>query len=315
MNSMFFNPEIKNRFLNSLEDSGTRRTYKSILMKCTEAERFHNKDVCNFNQEEYVDLLFNFNARSLASIATHNSTISSYIEYAIDSGFADPNRLVDNVAQMFSRQELLQFVRADAMERQYLNSEELDDFVNFCYNAQDAALIQVVREGVRGSSGDELIGLRIQDIDIQQGILHLRGKSGERELKVGGDTVDLLVQAHNQRQYWKRNGESTNKKSGFVYLPEVDYVFKPTGQKRLEPVNYQILRRRLSTLAEWHNNPFLTVTNIWKSGMIEYGRKIKRENNLKELSVRHYEMISEKYGRSIDSAYWLKCDIGLFIDG
>lgn len=317
MSVELYNPDVKNRFLATQESEGTRYVYRSVLVKCAVTERFYSKDVCNFTYEEYTQLLYSFNAKSPNSITTYNSIVSSYIEYANKIGFSDPDRLVDNVAKMFTRQDLLQFIRADAMEYQYLNSDELDEFVNFCANEQDAALIQAIREGVRGVSGDELLNLRIQDIDVSNCILHLRGKNGERKLKVGQKTIDLLVSAHRQEKYWKRNGESTNKKVGFAYLPHTDFIFKPTGQYRTEPATYQILRRRLSALAEWHDNAFLNITNVWKSGMIEYGQQIKKENDLDHLTVRHYEEISERYGRTNtpENASALKMEIGMYIDG
>lgn len=311
--SELYNPEVKENFLKS-QSPNSYKVYHRVLTKIAVSERFYDKDVSSFIPEEYTELLHSLNASSPNSIATQHSVIHNYIKFAVENGGASPNRLVDNVAAMFTNEELEQFIRADARENQILTSDELDEFVAFCYNEQDAALIQALREGIKGTGGEELINLKIQDININERTVNLHSVDGDRTLKVDYETIKLLLEAHRQDKYWRKNGESTSKKSKHLYLSPTDHIFKPTGQ-RLEPVNYQILRRRLKTLADWHGNSFLNVTNVWMSGAAEYGRKLMMEYNVEQLETKHYEMICKKYGIDPVRSSYVRRSIGAYIDG
>lgn len=313
MNELY-NPEVKENFLKS-QSPNSYKVYHRVLAKIAVSERFYGKDVSSFIPEEYTELLHSLNASSPNSIATQHSVIHNYIKFAVENGGASPNRLVDNVAAMFTNEELEQFIRADARENQILTSDELDEFVDFCYNEQDAALVQALREGIKGIGSAELINLKICDIDAANKTVQLHDRNASRTLEISPKAIDLLLEAHHQEKYWRRNGESTSKKSTYFYLPQTEYVFKPNGQHRMEPVNAQILRRRLNTLANWHGNPFLNVTNVWKSGAAEYGRQLMKEYGVDVLETRHYEMICERYGINPARTSSIRQSIGEYIDG
>lgn len=297
-NLRLYNEEIKLRFLERYPKN-TARVYHRVLSKCAPSEQFYNKDVCNFTIDEYTWLLKDLNAKSSNSIKTQNSAIKTYIDFANYVKFSDPNKLVLNVATMFKSKQLLQFVRADARERKYLDSEELDEFVEFCANEQDSALIQALREGIKGLEGDELINLKPEHINAERKEIQLFGENGNRVITVRDNrTIELLMAAYNQEIYLRKNGESTNKNSPHYYLPNTPYIFKPTGRDRVEPANYQILRRRLKSVAKWYGNPFLTITNILKAGAIEYTQQMMAEKQISasELTTTDYEKICIRYG-------------------
>lgn len=317
----FYNSNEKRRFLEQYQDS-TAYVYGSVLAKISESERFYNKDVSSFTVEEYTRLLQSLNARSYSSIMTQHSAIRRYIDFAIKINFADPNRFLTapdgttspNIANMFTPQDLMKFLRGDAREQQYLTSEELDEFIEFCANAQDAALIQALRAGIKGIKSEELINLQIHDINTLEQYVELHDSNGERLLNVDSKTINLLLEADKQKKYLRKNGESTHRHSNAFYLPETPYVFKPTGRKNVkQPVNDQILRRRLASLANLYGNPFLNITNIWTSGMIEYGQKLKKQHG--KLTLQHYEEMCRKYGRPVDSASIVRTSLGKYIEG
>lgn len=317
----FYNPNEKKRFLERYQER-TAQVYGMALAKCATSERFYGKDVSEFTYEEYVHLLQSLNARSYSSIMSQHSAIRQYIEFAIKINFANPNRLLAapdgkfsaNVANLFKPDDLMQFLRADAREQQYLTSEELDEFIEFCANAQDAALIQALRAGIKGIRSEELINLQIHDINTLEQYVELRDSNGERLLNVDRKTINLLLEADKQKKYLRKNGESTHRHSNAFYLPETPYVFKPTGRKNVnQPVNDQILRRRLASLANLYGNPFLNITNIWTSGMIEYGQKLKKQHG--KLTLQHYEEMCRKYGRPVDSASMVRTSLGKYIEG
>lgn len=299
-----FNAEVKERYLKTL-NSSSQYMYRKVLEKIAVMERFYNKDVSNFIYEEYTKLLYSLNAKSLVSIGTQHSIIRNYIQFAVDNGAASPNRLVDNVAAMFTKDDLVQFIRHDAKQNQIISSEELDELIDLCYNPQDAALIQALREGIKGTSCTELINLKINDIN-PIGFIDLYDKDTERVITVSRKTIRLLIEAHKQDKYWRNNGESNNKKAPYFYLPKTEYIFKPTGKNNYEQVNDQILRRRLKVVAEWYGNPFLNITNIWLSGIVEYAQKLMQKYNVDKLSTEHYKEICYKYGINTKRIYYIR---------
>lgn len=304
-----YNKELKQRFLSQYRSS-TADSYESVLSQCYDTEKFLNKDVCQFTHDEYASLLYNFEAKSLSSLTSKNSTIKRYIEFCIKEGYV-PSRL--NVAENFDRATLRQFIRKDALKYKFISSKELDDVIEKCINAQDAVIFQLLREGVKGEGSEELINLTINDVDEENNILTLRSDNNVREHKVSDKTIELIKEAYKQKYYYPKNGETQNEKIKQYYLPDSPYIIKMTGKKRKGRASRQIVQRRVKFIAEWWGNPFLTPSNVWTSGQIEYAKQIKTKKGVDRLEPDDYREICRRFGLSEHQWERVKSDIQMYI--
>lgn len=304
-----YNRQLKEEFLQQYRES-TADSYESVLSQCYNTEQFFNKDVCQFTQEEYASLLYNFEAKSLTSLTTKNSILKKYIDFCIPRGYV-PSQT--NIARNFDRETLRQFIRKDALKYKFISSKELDDVIEKCINAQDAVIFQLLREGVRGEGSEELINLTINDVDEENNILILRSDNNVREHKVSNKTIELIKEAHKQKYYYPKNGETENEKVKRYYLSDSPYIIKMTGKKRMGRASRQIVQRRVKFIAEWWGNPFLTPSNVWTSGQIEYAKQIKTKKGVDKLEPDDYREICRRFGLSEHQWERVKSDIQMYI--
>jgi integrase len=270
------------------------------------------KDIYEFNREELDDLFMSFGSRSEASVASRISIINKYIDFAIEEGFLSSKiNLVNN----FSGEEYYKkYVSKVAENRKILNKKEFDDLIDFCVNAQDAAIFVLLYEGARGrqikeSPLEELRNLKWEDVNEIDNTLTLKRDNGEiRKISVSSKTIEILRDANNQQKYIKKNGELSDwlakRKNTHLLLINTGYILTPTIQGSYGKITKQNIMQRINTIRKHYGNLYITVNNIWVSGMLEYAKKIKREQNKTTLSSKDYEEVCKRFGQ--DEAYWYK---------
>lgn len=190
------------------------------------------------------------------------------------------------------------------MEKKYLTTEEFDELLKILINAQDRALITLLREGAKGEDNEELINLRKSDIDYKNNILTLTRNNGDmRKIEVSSRTIEILDETIYEKEYYKNNGELDGFfRSPKFYLANTEYILRPAGRSRTGKIKSQNVHRRLKIIGSIIDNRFLTPTTVWYSGIIEYAKRYKKENNKDELSTDDYKAINRRFGQ--DEQYW-----------
>jgi len=281
-NLKLYNREFKERFLSKYPDERAK-FYASVLAKAYKYERALNKDMAEFNVDEIKDWLMSLDATSLASLTTAVSVARQYARFAIEERFV--NKLINDY-DLFDRSLLNQYVSKVAIEEKYLTKEEFEKLVNLAYNASDAVILQLLWEGVKGENTEEIRNLRPEDVDRINNILTLRRDDGStRKVQVSDRLIELIDKAYNEEKYYNNNGMSTQVKCNYAYLANTGYVVRPAGKNKKGRVTDQVVQRRVRLLARAFENPFLTITNIWMSGMIEYAKKYMQKKGLTKLST------------------------------
>lgn len=77
-------------------------------------------------------------------------------------------------------------------------------------------------------------------------------------------------------------------------------------------ISEQSIKQRIGTIKEKYGNPFITVSGIWYSGMVEYGKKIKQEKG-RDLEGEDYKEICIRFGHDPVYMYKIKQRIGKYI--
>jgi integrase len=312
---MLYNKEQKLRFMEQY-DQDTQDVYSYIFKSCYRIERRFNKDVCQFSHEQFKTLLENFRSTSLQSLKVRTSRLRTYIDYCISNGLAvdqDGKAVQVNVADIFDTSALEKFVRADAIRKKYLIGEEMDNFIDFCYNAQDAVVVQLLRQGVKGKDLYEIRNLSKQDIDFLDRILTLHDNDGSvRKHKVDEKTMGLIMEALGQTHYVAKNGTTDRER----VLIQGDYVVRPLDYPNIScPISTAGIQGRLSRIAKMYGNAFITPHTLFVSGQIEYAKMLKERDGVEELTLDHYKEICSRFGLTTNdaSAYSVKYSIQKYI--
>jgi integrase len=147
-----------------------------------------------------------------------------------------------------------------------------------------------------GAGLEELVNLKVEDVDFENNKIHIEGKH-ERIITVEQDTIDSIQDAIEERFYVRRN--ETNGDSNML-LNITPYVLRPIVRKNSKTkINPMVIRNRISNIAELYSNPYITPTNIQRSGMIYYIKKMMEEKgykSFKEVESKDFEPILYRYG-------------------
>lgn len=271
-----YNEELKNRFMEQYPDS-TKMAYEIIFRKTAKTEEQLGKDLCNFNFSEIDGLLYSIGAKTVESLVSAVSVLSGYTDFCILEGYV-PTKM--NYYRQFTDKELLKkYLNRFAVKNMYLkNKQELQLIKNICDNAQDEVVFALLWEGVMGEGLEELVNLKIEDVDFENNRIHIEGKH-ERIITVEQDTIDSIQDAIEERFYIRKN--ETNGDSNML-LNITPYVIRPVVRKITDKkVKPGVIRNRIMRIAELYDNPYITPTNIQRSGMIYYIKKMMQEKGYK----------------------------------
>jgi integrase len=287
-----YNETVKQNYLQKYKES-TQKTILRIFKASSPSENDMGKDLHQFNREEIRRFLFTLRPKNVVSSRQNGNLISGYIDWAIEQGLRKSLNPLDAIPKDWYEQ----FVDKD--EQQLFTESELNEIVDKCENAQDAVIVQLIMEGVLGEANEELLNLRKNDIDFDNGILELRDeiKNASRKLyPVSEKCLRLCRQALSETEYVKANGDaSPDTKALSTKLADNEFLIKSslTNTKNMGKADKNIIHRRLDVLSKYFNKPNLTPKNIQYSGMLIMARdKFLKEG---ELGRDQYNEIFERY--------------------
>jgi integrase len=310
---ILFNPEVKNRFIDESDYSAnTKRVIAQMFSKTYKTEEFYSKDVYEMSDSQIGEVLDNFEATSYETIYSKVSYLNQYVDWCIKEQYLTTN--INNARLYLGKENIEKYVKKSSIKYKYLNKEEYDYLIDFCVNAQDAAIFALLYEGARGRqlkehALEELRNLKWEDVDENNNTITLRRDNGDgRPLTVSSKTIELLKDANNEQKYMKNNGQHSEwfakRKNTHLLLINTGYILTPTIQGVYGRITPQNIIQRIKTIKRTYgNNPFISVNNISMSGMVEYTKQIKEENS-GVLTKTDCLKVCERFGQN--KAYWYK---------
>lgn len=278
----------------------TAKTVKGVLLKVDKFENAINKSVYNFNLAEVDELIENeFVHKSIASIRSSISYIKKYINYCIEHNLTvlNPFEIIVDYSQ---------YVDKNAMENKYLTYDEVQDIENKIVNFNDKCMLELLFNGLKP---EELVELKEMDIDFdERSILAIDKNGNHRKIFGCSDRCfELLKYTINQQTYLLNNGCSYSRKdpnkqykNGLgvreLAFPNSIYIFKTAGSKKDDtPMETKGLQARVRVIREWVGNQYLTVTNLYFSGILHEAYNIMKQNDVKELDRYTVARIADKF--------------------
>lgn len=292
--SELYNEDIKHKFLNTLHEEGTKRTYTRTLKDAYFTEKILKKDLYNFSLSEVEDVIKTKQPFRIESVKNRSSVLRRYIQWAIDNGHRD-NKInpLEGVTDEWYENLL------DTKRRIAYTKEEIDNILSKTVNAQDKALIALVFEGAWGKSSSELLDLKEDDIDWDHNQV-LLGKNTEKErvIDIPQEVTQILFDAKQQYEYLYNNGVKKSSRSATSgNLKHTDYILKhvlTAHTENKDRVAANTIATRLRGLKEVLRLEPFTAQNIRYSGMLYYGYKLKQERG--QITGEELDMIGTKFG-------------------
>src|SRR5690606_16715236 len=154
-NSLLFNEEIKNQFLNSINEK-TRQSYKRILQKTYEHEDMLGKDISSFSKDEIETVLRSFKSKTRNTVESYGRIISSYLNWCVKNRLSPINVMEDMKPNDFEK-----FI---VDETEYISEKQLKRYEDLCNNYQDAVIMRLLFIGVGGKQMSEIRIIKDDDV-------------------------------------------------------------------------------------------------------------------------------------------------------
>jgi len=291
MNDLF-NQKLKERFL-SVYPENTKKAYRHIFKSSKVTESTLNKDVYEFNSDELHKLLSSFNNRSEGVVYVNKSILKQYLDFCIKEGYTNINYL-----QGFGGSEdLKKYVDKEALKNKYITHEDLNEMEKIIVNRQDIVIPFLIFEGIKGEDGIELSNLKVSDCNFETNELSIYvDDSLNRKIKASYQTMELIKDAIEEKVYEKGNRESEEKSKAHRII-ETEYVLRVSGKESIDSkIKTTTIRDRINRIKTKYYNEYITMTNIWYSGMIDMAKKIKEKKG--DLLEEDYNEIKKRYNCS-----------------
>jgi integrase len=288
----FYNEFAKAKFLNQYQET-SKKVYARIFNLSQPVEDSIKIDLYEFNEQSIEKLLHMLNPATVVSARNNTSLISSYMNWAIKEGLRkdDINPLSDKTSSWY-----LTFVKPITE----LTYEKLIKYVKRCENAQDAIILLLLFEGVKGDAFAEILQLREQDVDMNTCELTLTNlDQSVRKIAVNIRTIQLIQSALSEKEYLKLNGEASHAtKNAYTTLVSNEYVIRSsiTRNENVYVADKFIIYRRLTVLSKVLNEPMLNASMIERSGMLHMAKFLLDRDG--KLEREQYEQISERFNIS-----------------
>lgn len=304
--------DIKQEYLET-KPTDTAKSEAFVLKSADEYEFSEEKPIYNMSYSELYEMIATvFKNTSVRSILKNVSVLKTYIDFCISKNLVihGENRLA-----LFSAKEAKEFVSKQAMLNKYITKEKLKEYQNILYNEQDKLLIELPFIGVRGRTNkegtyEEIINLTIDDVDEQNNMLTLTQNDGKhRILEVLPSTIELIKDTYEQESYIENNGEETNNtrlsRPREMFINKVEhFIFRKPSKNKFEIFDSNILNSRMRRIQTYVDNPYLTYTSLYQSGMLNMAMDIYKEKG--EVQKEDYIRICTRfnYGGDNPEKYW-----------
>lgn len=300
LSQVLYNEEHKNKFLSEYNRNDkvvtTTIFYKYIFQISYVTETQLGKDIYDFNDKELRALISSYRNGTVAIVASIISVLKKYLDFCVNKGYIRVNLLQD----ISGYEDYMQFVDKNVQKNKYITREELENIIGHCANYQDAIVPALVFYGFKGEDYSEIVNLKHEHVDRIENKVYIEGR--DQWFEVDEFLIELLVNAMDELVYDKANGDSDiQMKSRYYNIYPTDYVLKvaarDNGNTPIKAIN---LTARLNRIKMFWGNPYLTLTSIWYSGMLDMAKKIKEEKN--EVEKEDWININERFG--FNAVYW-----------
>ena len=267
-----FNEKIKQEYIDyKLKHTVVPEGSLERLFDKTELfENKFKKDVSCFTTRNIYYFMKLMNLSSTNSLVVMNSMLALYTDWCLYYQLVPDGQnhfreiqpdLVNYCTNLFKRTNSI-------FDKNTIYSW-IDELVNPC----DQFILLALYEGIKGKDLCELVDLRLSDFDNNNVTLHT--DTGEvRTINVSDKLVHLAHQSATEDRYYQRhikNGDVYY--TEISYLPDGDLILKNYPNVKAEVSSFQHGRRlidKLLRIAELFDNKHITVSNIVKSGKINF---------------------------------------------
>ncbi|HHT96690.1 MAG TPA: hypothetical protein GXZ90_02190 [Clostridiales bacterium] len=260
-----YNEEQKIRYLNQCKyEKTTIETIKNCFVSVSQVEYFYKQDLSEFNQPQINDMLKKINSRSRSYLTSMCIFFADYYNWCLLEGLVtDPINKYDVLQTKLMIENILPIER---LREKYFNKELMLKYIDKIYDVTNQFLAYALYRGVKGYKYNELINLKLQDIDEETKTVKLiTGRIAEVD-----DLFIKLAKKADRAPYYNADGSTPISKFAYYGYTDADYILKPVNRNKPTTLTLNMVVNRLSIIKSQSENSYFTTTTIFKNGLINY---------------------------------------------
>lgn len=275
--NQLYNSEIKEKFLEQYTNDSTRTIALYPLKRARAEEESRGKDLYEMDIEELSDVLSGFSSSTLNAVLINVSKIEDYIMWTAKNGYRKTNLSPFPVSdreewckQFIATYRNYSFTRQDVLSM-------ADDLVN----EVDQAVLLLLFEGVGGVRHNEILDLKISDLQEDDGKYTLKLTNVDkstRKITISNELARVLRKADAQREYISKNGMVENTRYQSSELVGSTYIFKRTNRGRQGGrLNNFFVNRKIAIFKDVFGLEFLKAQHLSDSGIMHMAHEFHKK--------------------------------------
>ena len=257
-----YQKERKEEFIRDIMRSRViqKTTLYAIFKKTEPFEEKFNKDCCQFNKEEAMEMFYGFKCKSIYTLLNNNTIMKAY------SAFAEyyHNIKTEKIYESFTIEDLKPCVAES--KNKLITRVDLDDIKDQLLNAVDRCIVEALWEGISGPAMSDITGLHENQLDKKQKRLHF---DDGRILYLTEEMYEDLVGAFKQIEY-VCYGETLRVKPMVGYGRLYKERDNALGELDSEDRRFRWIYRKIQKFRDHVGMPWLTMKIIQNSGFAHY---------------------------------------------
>ena len=287
-----YNIEQKNRYLKTLNINSFPPYYwDNFLTRLHSYESIKQKDACDFNKFEIQEMYKFLNYMSFESLFIDNNNLKNYTNWCMTQGLVTDGI---NHYKDFDGEELMRCVNLQQVQNSILTRDEVLTGIQQLQNDRDRFIILALFEGIRGKRFEDLVMLKMSDIDgltahLQSGKIV---EISQRLLSLAEASVDAEEYIVARKPPVPIYGDKIVKVLGKRYFSGFDYM----NEQNL----YRVVERCIDEIG-WSGR--VSTNSIFVSGAIHMVKELAKEHSISSLDVVEdnniFKKVCDRYDISI----------------
>jgi hypothetical protein len=257
-----YQKERKEEFIRDIMRSRViqKTTLFAIFKKTEPFEEKFDKDCCQFNKDEAMEMFNGFKCKSIYTLLNNNTIMKAY------SAFAEYYHGIksEKVYESFTINDLKPCIAES--KNKLITREDLDDIKSQLLNAVDRCIVEALWEGISGTSMSDITGLQEEQLDKTLKQLHFEDG---RVLNLTDELYEDLVSAFKQTKYICY-GETLREKTLLGYGRLYKERDNALGALDSEDRRFRWIYRKVQIFRDHVGMPWLTMKIIQNSGFTHY---------------------------------------------
>lgn len=289
-----YNKEIKERFLESIENEDARNLVLFTFYNTYATEKLKNKDLFEMNRAEVESVMYSLSPSTATSSYNNIIRIEGYITWAIKNGLRQSNiSPLDGVRKFEWGKQFISSYKSRTYSR-----EEVLEMCDEMYNYVDKAILLALFEGIKGKGFSEITNLRPEDISKSLDGYSVSLKDFDestRVIPISDKLAELLYLANSSKEYFTNNGApAVSEREAPMIYENSPYIFKKINRGvQGGKLDRNFISRKFSLYKDVFSIKFLKASHIEVSGMMHMINELrKRDGGFK---IEHVHTMAEHY--------------------